>query len=220
MKDVTMRRTAICPLNRLALSSVFVVALALIATAASAQSTIKRPGAHPRYSVELEPHALVQWFDEPFGDAGFGLGMRAVIPFFHNGPIQKINNNMGIGFGLDWSHFEEDNCGYYGRIIVRGPGPFVVNGLECSANQLWFPVYMQWNFFFTDVISVFGETGFAIRHESIDFECGGLGCGDVDNTKPRFIFQGGGRFLFGETVGLTVRVLYPFFPTVGASFLL
>lgn len=217
MKDVTLRRTGMASLNRLALCAFVVMALVFSATAASAQSTIKRPGAHPRYSVELEPHALVQWFDEPFGDAGFGLGMRAAIPFFHNGPIQKINNNMGIGFGLDWTHFEEDAC-YWGGIVVRGGpvrGVVLGPGWECTGNQLWFPVYMQWNFFLTDIISVFGEPGFALRYESVD-----IGGYDDSNIRPRLIFQGGGRFLFGDTVGLTVRVLYPFFPTVGASFLL
>jgi hypothetical protein len=168
--------------------------------------------------VELEPHALVQWVDEPFGDAGFGLGFRAAIPFFHNGPIQKINNNMGIGFGLDWAHFGEDNC-YWGPFR---PGPGFVGYYECSGNQIWFPVYMQWNFFLTDIISVFGEPGFAVRHESLDF--GGVVCGpgidcDRSNTRVRLIFEGGGRFLFGETIGLTVRIGYPFL-TVGASFLL
>jgi hypothetical protein len=216
-----MRRTAISSLNRLALSSLFVVALALIATAASAQSTIKRPGAHPRYSVELEPHALVQWFDEPFGDAGFGLGMRAVIPFFHNGPIQKINNNMGIGFGLDWAHFGEDNC-YWGPFR---PGPGFVGYYECSGNQIWFPVYMQWNFFLTDIISVFGEPGLEIEHTRFDFEwyCNGINqviCDFSDSdTDVDFVFWAGGRFIFTDTFGLVVRIGVPYL-SVGATFLI
>ena len=76
----------------------------VVAPLASAQ--IKRPGAHPKYSFELEPHLVLDWgnHDGPGNDEGIGLGLRATIPFLDNGPISKINNNMGIGFGLDWAH--------------------------------------------------------------------------------------------------------------------
>ncbi|MEI9948895.1 MAG: hypothetical protein WDO74_07900 [Pseudomonadota bacterium] len=81
------------------------VVLGVLSLPALASAQIKQPGAHAHYSAELEPHLVVQW-DEyaPCANAGFGPGFRATIPFLDNGPIPKINNNMGISFGLDWAH--------------------------------------------------------------------------------------------------------------------
>jgi hypothetical protein len=164
---------------------------------------------------------LIQWIDEPFGDAGIGLGFRAAIPIVDNGPIQTINNNMAIGFGFDWAHFEEDGCGFGWWWRGNRPVPGDPRNWDCSGNDFWFPVYAQWNFFFTDVISVFGEAGFALQYETVDFEPCPFGDGDCDDSDldPEFIFQGGGRFLFGETAGLIVRIGVPFV-TVGASILM
>jgi hypothetical protein len=184
-------------------------------TEASAQ--IKRPGAHPDYSVELEPHGLLQWGGEPWWDEGFGLGMRVTIPFFHNGPIKKINNNMGIGFGLDLAFFDGCNERWWNQWNYA-------YGRNCSAQDWMFPVVMQWNFFFTDVISVAGEAGFGISHErgSWDYPCnapGGWCEYHWSDTSADVHFSGGGRFLFGDTVGLFVRLGHPYI-SVGASILL
>ena len=61
--------------------------------------------------------------------------------------------------------------------------------------ELWFPVAMQWNFWLTRVISVFGEPGFAVVHRRWDDDlyCGaGPGLCDNDDTDFEFVFWGGG----------------------------
>jgi hypothetical protein len=89
-------------------------------------STIKQPGVHPDYVFEAEPHLLVA----PFDKFAPGVGFRGTIELVDNGFISKINNTVGIGFGVDWTedHFR-------------------------------FPVVMQWNFWLSQNWSVFGEPG-------------------------------------------------------------
>lgn len=193
----------------------------LTAAAAHAEGIIKNPGDHPQYAVELEPHGLLQWDNYWWGGTGFGLGMHAVIPFLDNGPVSTINNNMGIGFGLDWGHFSDNGCGWAWR--GRNIGPFV-NGCDASANSLLFPVYVQWNFFLTKVVSVFGEGGFGIYHDWVSWTPPGgcpVGYGSCSNSATGAFpyFEAGGRFLFGDSVGLLVRMGYPML-TVGVSILL
>ena len=51
----------------------------------------------------LEPHIVLAWNNPvPCSDTGFGAGFHAAIPFLDNGPVPTINNNMGIGFGIDY----------------------------------------------------------------------------------------------------------------------
>jgi hypothetical protein len=177
--------------------------------AAHAQSIIRQPGNHPDYSFELEPHLALQWSDRVGPDSGFGPGVRFNIPFLHNGPIKTINNNMGITFGLDIT-FGGGNrgCGY-GYEYDRRWG-------DCSATEFWLPVAMQWNFFLTKVISVFGEPGFAIAHRrwSYNYYCNGANqpiCGDYPRnvTEVRPVLFAGGRFMFSDKVGATVRLGFP-----------
>lgn len=194
-------------------------AVALFENPAHAAGIIKNPGDHPDYSVELEPHGLLDWDQHwYFNHTGFGLGMHAAIPFVDNGPVKKINNNIGIGFGLDWSHFSDNGCGGWWWGGPRRAG--IPYGYDCTGNELTFPVYMQWNFFFTDIISVSAEAGFSIVHGWADVSPCPIGydCGSSDTTVEPY-FEGAGRFLFGDTVGLMVRVGWPFL-TVGADFLL
>jgi hypothetical protein len=182
---------------------------------ASAQ-IIKQPGNHPNYAFELEPHLLAQYSRTPFADDGVGVGLRAAIPFMHNGPVPTINNNIGITFGMDYVHFGDD-----GRCVGRGYVYFYAD--SCSAFELWFPVTGQWNFFLTPVISVFGEFGLAARYAR--WEYGGI-CDTgvpcdahasyLDLFEP--VLWGGGRFLFAKNAGLTVRLGWPYI-AVGASIL-
>jgi hypothetical protein len=197
---------------------VFALALAslLAAAPARAQSIIKNPGDHPNYAVELEPHLLAQYTRLPYGGEGVGLGMRFAIPFVHNGPIPKINNNIGITFGLDFATFGDDNN-------CHGPGNPDFFREDCGATNFWFPVTGQWNFFLTRIISVFGEFGLAGRYERWWYEgpCNDVGVcsysdSDFDFFEP--VFWGGGRFLFGRSAGLTVRLGWPYV-SVGASIL-
>ncbi|HET9933140.1 MAG TPA: hypothetical protein VFQ35_20695 [Polyangiaceae bacterium] len=186
------------------------------------QAVIKQPGAHTRYGVELEPHFTFQWDGGPdyYADDGVGLGMRVGIPLFHNGPIPQINNNMAISFGFDWVHFGYDR----GAACRRYQGAYC-DDWDFSANSLWFPVTLQWNFYVHRRINVFGEVGFAIRHTRYSWleGCGGPTgyCEYTDSTTraPYFVFYPGARFLLSDTVSIMVRVGYPHF-TAGVSFLL
>jgi hypothetical protein len=189
------------------LSAAFLTTIAL-AWPDLAGAQIKQPGNHPRYTVELEPHLLVQHSDDWYAnDEGYGVGIRASIPLLHNGPISTINNSLALGFGADLSFF--DRC--------RG-----ARNDDCDARMLWLPVVGQWNFFFTPVVSVFGELGLSIVHRSADWETGCLGdddCDDTDLDLFRPLFFGGGRFLFSRSVGMVVRLGTPYV-SLGATFLL
>jgi hypothetical protein len=180
---------------------------------ANAAPVIRRPGLHPAYSVELEPHLLLQWSQTRWGDEGFGPGLRVNIPFLDNGPIEKINNNMAIGFGLDWSTFNDVGAWCYDP-RVRSE----LRAYDCDADAFWLPVVLQWNFFLTDIISVFGEPGFAIAHYRWDSDYALYDYSDSD-TDLRFVFWGGGRFLLGDTVSIVARIGSPYL-SVGVSFLL
>jgi hypothetical protein len=193
----------------------------LLARPAAAQ--IKQPGAHPRYSFELEPHLTVGWAGP--GPAhlrreGVGVGLRASIPLFHNGPIDSINNNMAITFGLDWVHFGYDR----GR-ACRDFRDFACDQ-DLSASAFWLPVALQWNFFVHKRISVFGEVGLAIRHETWAWA---RPCGpgspepwceyrESETRFLNFVFYPGARFMLSDTIGITLRVGYPHL-TAGVSFL-
>jgi hypothetical protein len=125
------------PWNRPAAAlAAFAVATLLPATLRAEPNLIKQPGAHPDYTLELEPH-VVFGFNPPGGSAGQGIGpgFRGTVEIVDNGFISNINNTVGIGFGLDWFAFSS------------------------GKTALWMPVVMQWNFWLTRSWSVFGEPG-------------------------------------------------------------
>ena len=179
---------------------------------------IERAGDHPTYSVELEPHALA-FFAPAAGSDGLGLGGRATIPIVKNGFVGSINNSVGIGFGLDWVHY--NGCYHW-----RSP-----NGLCSNLDNLWIPVVMQWNFFLSTHWSVFGEPGLALHCSSWGDGCvsgnyvdvgGGtryVDCGDAPNRLgvDPFVLFVGGRYHFTEQVALTMRIGWPT-ASVGVSF--
>lgn len=191
----------------------------VFAASSSANAQIKQPGAHPRYSVELDPHLVLAWdgpFNNHFDDEGIGLGLRATIPIIEQGPIKKINNSLGIGFGGDFIFYGDGHC-RYGRWNYDD---------DCSGTSLFLPVVAQWNFWLTPSISVFGEPGLAIRYSSLHREypgpCDGDGFCEDDDTDLDFIpfvLWGGGRFLVGDSVGITVRLGWPYLG-VGVGFLI
>lgn len=189
--------------------------------AAHAQAVIRQPGNHPRYSVEIEPHLAFQWADRFGADDGFGPGVRFNIPFVHNGPIKTINNSMGITFGADLTFGD----GGWGWCYNRYDPDLRRNGADCDVTEFWLPVAMQWNFWLTDVISVFGEPGFAIAHRRWSYEwfCNGTTGASCDtsysDTDLEFIFGAGGRFMFSDNIGATVRIGFPMI-TAGVNFLL
>jgi hypothetical protein len=183
-------------------SATGVVASILLSSApgARADDTIKRPGDHPVYDVEIEPHLLVGW-DNVYAAGGLGIGARFSIPIVHNGFVQEINNSVAISFGLDWMHY--DGCWYHGN---------------CSADYFHFPVVMQWNFFVAQRWSVFGEPGLLFYHGFVS-DCPN---GNTCPASPRATFLEpalylGGRYHFSEKASLTMRIGYPAF-TIGFSF--
>jgi opacity protein-like surface antigen len=174
-------------------------------SAASASAQIRSPRSHNHYGVELEPHLVVQWADEPFwNDTGIGVGLRASIPVLQDGPISTINNSLAVGFGLDWAHF--DDCGNFNNL--------------CDANDFWIPIVVQWNFFLTKSISMFGEFGLAIQHSTLNWSgpipgnCARVNgvniCTDsVDHTDVELVLWLGARFALSDNIAFTLRLGTP-----------
>jgi hypothetical protein len=199
----------------LAVAAVAVTALSLVALegGARADDTIKHPGDHPDYSVDLEPHGLVGWTGF-YAGTGFGLGFRASIPIVQNGFIKTINNNVAISFGLDWLHYE--SC-YY---------TYAFRDYGCSANYFQFPVVLQWNFFVAERWSVGGEPGLGIYHGVFnDDYCDLLTpaqrgfCNRPTATGVFPAFYAVGRYHFSDKASLTMRIGYPTV-SIGVSFFL
>lgn len=123
--------------------------IAIIAVAAprkvhAEEAIIKRPGDHPQYVFEAEPHLLLG-FAGPFKekDKGhLGVGFRGTIVILNNGFIKTINNSVGITFGAD---------------------------MFVGEQTLFLPVAMQWNFWLSTHWSVFGEpgVGFALKKDVV-----------------------------------------------------
>lgn len=204
-----MKRSVLLPLGALALLAAFVVP-----ANALAQSTIKRPGDRPAYVFEAEPHLLFAPFDAPgFGESpGYGAGFRGTIELSSDGFIPKLNDSVGLGFGLDWIHYDEVDRPR-GRCTRYAPAPEVpvcveVDGGGYDQNYFYVPVVMQWNFWLHRDWSVFGEPGVALYlHDE----------GEVD-FQP-FVFYAGGRYHLSDVVTITMRLGYPSF-SAGVSFLL
>jgi hypothetical protein len=144
---------------------------------------IKNPGDHPTYTFEAEPHAIVG-LGGPFKDKGsFGAGFRGTVVIVDSGFIKTINNSVGITFGAD---------------LLAG-----------DKGTLFIPVAMQWNFWLTTHLSVFGEPGVALAAKKFELK--------DDVFHP--IIMVGGRYHFTDTIALTLRAGYPG-ASVGVSFLL
>jgi hypothetical protein len=200
--------------TRTAVLALVAVSALGIARTARADDTIKHPGDHPHYAVEIEPHGLVGWSAQWVG-WGFGLGGRVSINLTHDGFIPTINNSIAIGLGLDWLHY--DASGVCNLNINYCPGYYV------NADFFQFPVAMQWNFYVAKRWSVFGEPGLYIWHGSYSapaYTCPTGICyyGYGSNTGVGPAFWVGGRFHFSDAASLTMRIGYPDFLTVGVSF--
>jgi hypothetical protein len=168
---------------------------------ACADDTIKRPGDHPQYAVELEPHALFGW-GGVYGTGGYGLGARFAIPVLRNGFVPTINNSVAVSFGLDWVHY--DNCWFGG---------------SCSANYFDLPVAMQWNFYVAQRWSVFGEPGAVVYFGTLsDCTLPANLCSNrpaASGVQPAIFL--GGRYHLSDNASLTMRIGYPTF-SFGVSF--
>jgi len=192
------------------LTAALVTLLTLVPSARADTVVIRRPGDHPNYVLEAEPHLLLGFIDPPGPDVdddfGFGPGFRGTLELVDNGFVPSINNSVGIGFGLDY-------LVYPGAARRCGPNPPGPGGGPCieedeDVSYVWIPVVMQWNFWLSRQWSVFGEPGVAFRIVSP---------GD-DKFQP-LVFFAGGRWHFSDSASLTMRLGYPAF-SVGVSFLL
>lgn len=182
------------------LAAGFVAAGAFVAATPEAHAVnwvIKSPSNHPSYTAELEPHANFIFYRRGYyggsrfraGDPEFGGGFRATIELMDPGFVKKINDTIGITFGLDIT-----NCRY---CSWRG---------RRDDYLMWSPVAMQWNFFLTEKWSVFGEVGAIVRSEGF--------LNRLDFDPAIWI---GGRFHFNDSIALTMRAGYPFV-SIGVSF--
>jgi hypothetical protein len=189
---------------------VFTAVSAVLRSAQAGDNTIRQPGDHPNYAVEIEPHLDFAWFNYAgYGigsNGGVGLGARFTIPIVKNGFVSTINNTVGIGFGGDWVYF---GC--------------TANVPSCGVSTLYFPVVMQWNFYVAHAWSVFGEPGFSFNYAFYnDSLCKNAGLGGacvIGNAFfPGPVFEVGGRYHINEHLALTARIGYPDF-TFGVSFM-
>jgi hypothetical protein len=162
------------------------------------------------YSVELEPHGLFAPFEAPDTPSaeGYGVGVRGTIELLPDGFIPKLNDSVGIGFGLDWIHYDgQGGRGYCLQFEYTPQGvPVCVETSAHSSSYVFIPLVMQWNFWLHRQWSAFGEPGVALSHRSD----GDFGAVPVLNV--------GGRFHFSDSLALTLRLGYPSF-SLGASFL-
>lgn len=136
------------------LVSTAIASASLLALVPEAAASIKNPNDHPDYRAELEPHATFigyrayRYGGAPrgsrykyFGDPEIGAGFRATIELGDPAFIPKINNTVGISFGVDFT-----NCQYCRRDF-----------------WIWMPVTLQWNFFFNEHWSAFADIGAMLR---------------------------------------------------------
>jgi hypothetical protein len=188
------------------LSSILFATAATLLFVSTSQAQIDRPGAHVDYRAEVEPHLVLQHTD----DDGVGVGLRASFPIIDNGPIRTINNSLALGVGFDWSHWD-DEC------------PRFLDD-DCDGNDFWVPLVVQWNFFFSDLISAFPEVGLALEYETWDNDYGDLCrgnryCDDDGDIDVEFVLWLGVRFHLARDFALTVRLGTPSI-LIGASFFL
>jgi hypothetical protein len=173
-----------------------------VAAPARADDTIKHPGQHPAYNVEIEPHLLLG-LGGAYGAGGYGIGARFSIPVVDNGFVDEINNSVAISFGLDLMHY--DRCWYAGN---------------CSADYLDFPVVMQWNFYVARRWSVFGEPGLVFYHGFVGDCPANTQCLNYSAPHSTFLEPAiylGGRYHISDKYALTMRVGFPSV-SVGVSF--
>jgi hypothetical protein len=204
-------------LRRIGLWIVPAVVVLLCPGIARASDAIIRYGRVPiGYALEIEPHLV--FGSSPPGPgygSGAGVGVRGSFVIAPEGFLRGVNDSAAIGFGLDFGH-------YYGSLAFNGyrdqclhfePGP---NGTSvCTEvtsnggtyNYLFIPAVLQWNFWFTDRLSAFGEPGVNL------FVQGNHGFG----VGPAFYV--GGRLRVADRITITARIGYPTVG-IGVSFMM
>lgn len=178
-------------LGKSALLAVSVIGGLTLARTAKADLIIEQPGAHPRYTLEVEPHLAF-----PLDFDGVGVGVRLSVPVVHNGFVTTINNNAAISFGLDWVHF--DGC-------YRGWGWDRYAWCGGSLNYFQVPVTLQWNFFLATHWSLYAELGLTLERfiYSDEWERRGYRYNHTDVDPVGYL---GARYHFSESTALTLRL--------------
>jgi hypothetical protein len=195
-----------------------VVGLALAAArpAAADVSVIRSTRTPIGYAAEIEPHLVIGSAPPDRGaSSNAGIGLRASVVLAPDGFIRGLNDSIAIGFGLDFGHYA-DAYGFYGyrdQCVHFEPGPAGtsvctdVTSNGGSYNYVFAPVVMQWNFWFTDRFSAFGEPGIAFYH---------LGNYGFAATGAFYV---GGRMRLADRITLTARIGYPTL-AIGVSFMM
>jgi hypothetical protein len=178
----------------------------LVASPALAEGTIKNPEDHPHYIAELEPHLLFR--NDNYFATGIGVGGRFSFPIVDPGFIKGINDTIAIGTGLDV--FFLNDCYYR-------------NQVGCGETVFSIPLVMQWNFYVAPHISVFGEPGFELYFYNFNDCPAGFVCNGYDRTHfAPFVFYGGMRYHFNDTIAITPRIGFDnygaFMVSFGVSF--
>lgn len=193
-----------------------VVMLSVGAAQADEVSVIRNARTPIGYAAEIEPHLVFGSGPPGRGvGSGGGIGVRASVVLSPDGFIRGLNDSVAIGFGLDYAHYAgayalngaRDQCLHF----EPGPaGTSVCTDVTSNGgtyNYVFVPVVMQWNFWFTERFSAFGEPGVNLYY---------LGNGGSGAGPALYV---GGRLRLADRITLTARLGYPTL-AFGVSFMM
>jgi hypothetical protein len=199
-----------------AASAALLVGLLVCRPAAADRTVLYDRQAPIWYRFEVEPHLVLGTAPPgPGYGSGGGIGVRGTFVLSQDGFIPGVNDSLALGVGLDYSHYDaalsfqgaRDQCLHF------EPGP---NGTSiCTQvtsnggtySYLFVPVVLQWNFWFTQRFSAFGEPG-------VDLYL--LANHGVSIGPAVYV---GGRVQVTDRITLTLRLGYPTV-SFGVSFLM
>ena len=204
------RAAAVC-------AGIALVLLLRVGAAEAREGLIVRDARTPiDYAAEIEPHLVFGSGPPGRGvGSGGGIGVRASVVLAPDGFIRGVNDSVAIGFGLDFGHFAGRYAlnGFRDQCLHFEPGPAGtavctdVTSNGGTYNYVFVPVVMQWNFWFTERFSAFGEPGLSFYH------LGNYGF----SVSPALYL--GGRLRLADRITLTARLGYPTL-AIGISFMM
>ncbi|MEZ4319952.1 MAG: hypothetical protein R3F61_20745 [Myxococcota bacterium] len=161
-----------------------VAAAALFAAAPAFATDISEPFTGERAN-SLEFHGGFTYYGN-----GLAAGLRYGIPIVDNGFIGPINNSVYITFGADF------------YLLSR---IYAFNGTNRGGVGFGIPIVLQWNFYFTDDWSAFGEVGVNPYFDSYTFQGNGVYFGGA-----WAIAAVGGRYHLSDSLALIGRAGSPY----------